>query len=292
MAYLSFEQLNQEIEKEPLLSIAEVIARHEAKAAGVTVEEIRDSMNAMLDQMRRARRYALSNEVHSRTGLTGGDAVKIKEYASADDPILVMDTTFAEVLAGALATAELNASMGRIVAAPTAGSAGVLPGVLIALADAHELDDEQLVDGLLVAGVIGEIFASTATLSGAAGGCQAEIGVASAMTAAAVCAVLGGDIEQIGHAASLAMQGLLGLVCDPVSGLVEVPCVARNATGSAVALAAAQMALAGIEFPLPLDEVVIASARIGAAIDPRLRETAQGGLAATPTAQKLCESIE
>jgi len=190
-----------------------------------------------------------------------------------------------------MATAELNAAMGRIVAAPTAGASGILPGIFLTLAHDHDLDDDTLIDGLLVAGAIGACFAAQATLSGAAGGCQAEIGTAAAMTAAAVAYMLGNSAEAVGHAAAFAMQGQLGLVCDPVAGLVEVPCVARNATGAAVALAGAQMALAGLQFPIPFDEVVDAASRVGAAIPPSLRETAKGGLAITPTAKQITKSL-
>lgn len=290
MAYSTFDQLKDEVNGFGL-PVADVIAEHEAHAGEKTVDEIRASMHEMLEQMRGAIDYAFTHEVHSRTGLTGGDSAKIHAITESSDVPIVLDDTFAQALAASLATGEVNASMGRIVAAPTAGSAGVLPGTLLAIAGAHGLGDDRLVDGLLVAGAIGEVFAATSTLSGAAGGCQAEIGVAAAMTAGAICAILGGSIEQVGNAAALAMQGLLGLVCDPVSGLVEIPCVVRNATGSAVALSAAQMALAGVEFPIPLDEVVVAASRIGSAIDTSLRETALGGLAATPTAQKLCDSL-
>jgi L-serine dehydratase len=202
-----------------------------------------------------------------------------------------------------MATVELNAAMGRIVAAPTAGASGVLPGIFLTLDRDHKLGDEALIDGLLVAGAIGACFAAQATLSGAAGGCQAEVGTAAAMAAAGMTYMLNekyrpheegasaSSNEAVGHAASFAMQGQLGLVCDPVAGLVEVPCIARNATGSAVALAGAQMALSGLEFPIPFDEVVDSAARVGAAIPPSLRETAKGGLAITPTAKEIARSL-
>jgi L-serine dehydratase len=177
--------------------------------------------------------------------------------------------------------------MGRIVAAPTGGASGVLPGVLLALADGAGADDDSLVDALFTAGAIGGVIAARASLSGASGGCQAEIGSAAAMAAAAGVELLGGTPQESGHAASLALQGLLGLVCDPVGGLVEVPCVARNATGAAVALAGIELALAGVTFPIPFDEVVDASASVGRSLPPSLRETAIGGLAGTPTAHRL-----
>jgi L-serine dehydratase len=193
----------------------------------------------------------------------------------------------ARAVATALAVAEANAAMGRIVAAPTGGASGVLPGVLLALAEDRSLGDEALVDALFAASAIGAVMASRTNLSGAAAGCQAEIGAAAAMAAAATAELLGGSPAQSGHAASLALQGQLGLVCDPVGGLVEVPCVARNATAVGVALTASEMALAGVEFPIPFDQVADALASVGRALPVTLRETALGGLAATPAAKEL-----
>ena len=290
MAYLTFTQLAHEASQTG--SVAEAIALHEAEATDSSVDQVRARMHRMLRNMRSAIDYGLEEERLSHTGLTGGDAVKLSQAIDPDAQACVVNNLFTEALVGSLATAEVNARMGRVVAAPTAGSSGVLPGTLLAVAHAHDLDDERIVDGLLVAGAIGEVFAASATLSGAEGGCQAEVGTASAMTASAVCTMLKGSIEQIGNAASLAMQAQLGLVCDPVGGLVEIPCVVRNATGSAIALAAAQMALADIVFPIPLDEVVLACVRIGRAIHPSLRETGRAGLANTPTARTLMDELE
>jgi L-serine dehydratase len=190
-------------------------------------------------------------------------------------------------IARALAVAEVNASMGRIVAAPTGGASGVLPAVLTTIAERTGAPRERTVLALVTAAAIGGVIAARATLSGAAGGCQAEIGSASAMAAAAAVELAGGTPSQAGHAASFALQGLLGLVCDPVGGLVEVPCVVRNATGTAVALAAVELALAGVEFPIPLDEVIDAMGHVGRSLPPSLRETARGGLAVTPTGKAL-----
>jgi L-serine dehydratase len=196
-------------------------------------------------------------------------------------------TLLNDVLAGALAVQEVNAAMGVIVAAPTAGGAGVLPGVLLALGKRVGASDQMLVNALAVAGLVGAVTAARASLSGAAGGCQAETGVGAAMAAAAGVDLLGGTPTQAGHAAALTMQGTLGLVCDPLGGLVEVPCVYRNATGGAMALAGIEMALAGIEFPIPVDEVIDTMGEIGASMDVRYKETAGGGLAATPTGRRL-----
>jgi L-serine dehydratase len=191
------------------------------------------------------------------------------------------------VLARALAVQEINAAMGVIVAAPTAGGAGVLPAVLTGLASARAVDEERLVDALATAGLIGAVIAERASLSGAEGGCQAETGAAAAMAAGAATEMLGASPSQAAHATALAMQGTLGLVCDPLGGLVELPCVFRNATGSAIAMAAIEMAMAGITFAIPVDEVIDVMGEIGREMDVRYRETAGGGLAATPTGRRL-----
>jgi L-serine dehydratase len=203
------------------------------------------------------------------------------------DPIA--GDTFSQVVAAALAVAEVNAAMGRIVAAPTGGASGVLPAVLITIAEKASVPREKVALALAAAGGVGGVIAAKASLSGAASGCQAEIGSGAAMAAAAAVELLGGTPEAAGHAASLALQGQMGLVCDPVGGLVEVPCVARNATGASVALAAAQMAMAGVEFPIPFDEVAVAMGAVGKSLPPSLRETALGGLAVTPTGRRLAD---
>jgi L-serine dehydratase len=179
--------------------------------------------------------------------------------------------------------------MGVIVAAPTAGGAGVLPAVLTGLASARHIHDDAVVDALAVAGLIGAVIAERASLSGAEGGCQAETGAAAAMAAGAATEMLGGSPAQVGHATALAMQGTLGLVCDPLGGLVELPCVFRNATGSAIALTGIELAMAGVEFKIPVDEVIDVMGEIGRSMDVRYRETAGGGLAATPTGRRLAK---
>jgi len=220
--------------------------------------------------------------------MTGGDGALLLARANT---LSGGHGLFTRAIGSAVATAEVNAAMGRIVAAPTAGAAGVIPGTLIPMAETHGIDDDRLVDALAVAGAIGAIYAATSTLAGAAGGCQAEIGTGASMAAGALCYLLGGSAQQVGHAAAIAMQGQLGLVCDPVGGLVEIPCVMRNLTGTAVALAATEAALAGVEFPLSLDDVVMAAHRVGDSLPPSLRETARGGLAVTPGAQKLINKV-
>ena len=225
----------------------------------------------------------MTGEFKSASGLVGGDAAKLMN----GPPQPVAGTAFRDVLARALAVQEVNAAMGVIVAAPTAGGAGVLPAVLTGLAAARNLSDEVMVDALATAGLIGAVVAERASLSGAEGGCQAETGAAAGMAAGAGTEMLGGSPTQVSHAVALAQQGTLGLVCDPLGGLVELPCVFRNATGAAIALAAIEMALAGITFAIPADEVIDTMGDIGREMDVRYRETAGGGLAATPTGRKL-----
>lgn len=264
-------------------TLAQLALETEARDQGRPVEEIRAALRRALVVMRGAIAQGLTGEHRSASGLVGGDAAKLLH----GPPGPLSGTPFRDVLARALAVQEINAAMGVIVAAPTAGGAGVLPAVLTALADARQLDDEKVVDALATAGLIGAVIADRASLSGAEGGCQAETGAAAAMAAGAATEMLGGTPAQVGHAAALAQQGTLGLVCDPLGGLVELPCVFRNATGAAIALAAIEMALAGITFAIPADEVIDTMGEIGRDMDVRYRETAGGGLAATPTGRRL-----
>ena len=225
----------------------------------------------------------------SRSGLSGGDAAKV-EQAHKEGKLLGGDYLSA-VTAEALKTAECNACMKRIVAAPTAGSCGVLPAVLLPLARAGEADEEAVCEALYVAAGFGQVIAARATLAGAEGGCQAEVGAASAMAAAALCSLKGGTPEQCAAAAAMALGNLLGLVCDPVAGLVEVPCVKRNVVGAVNAVSCANMALAGVDYAIPCDEVIDAMGRVGSLLSPDLRETGQGGLAATPTGVKIAQRL-
>lgn len=264
-------------------SLGQLALETEARDQGRTVAEVRDALRRALAVMRGAVEQGLTGDVRSASGLVGGDAAKLS--ASHAGPL--SGTPFRDVLARALAVQEVNAAMGVIVAAPTAGGAGVLPAVLTGLAAARGLGDDAVVDALATAGLIGAVVADRASLSGAEGGCQAETGAAAGMAAGAATEMLGGTPRQVGHAVALAQQGTLGLVCDPLGGLVELPCVFRNATGAAIALAAVEMALAGIEFAIPADEVIDTMGEIGAAMDVRYRETAGGGLAATPTGRRL-----
>jgi L-serine dehydratase len=266
-------------------SLARVALELESRDQGRTIEDIRDALQRALTVMRHAIEQGVKGDLYSASGLVGGDAAKMRTGPKGP----LADTVFRDVLMNALAVQEVNAAMGVIVAAPTAGGAGVLPGVLLGLAAKHQFTDEQLVSALATAGLIGAVVAHRASLSGAEGGCQAETGAAAGMAAGAATELLGGTPTQAGYAVALAQQGTLGLVCDPLGGLVELPCVFRNATGAAIALAAIEMALAGISFAIPADEVIDTMGEIGREMDVRYRETAGGGLAATPTGRRLAK---
>jgi L-serine dehydratase len=266
-------------------SLAQLALETESRDQGRPVEEIRAILQRALDVMRGAIEKGIVGDLYSASGLVGGDAAKLRTSTSGP----LSQTPFRDILTRALAVQEVNAAMGVIVAAPTAGGAGVLPAILTGLAKARSVPDTKVVDGLATAGLIGAVVAERASLSGAEGGCQAETGAAAGMAAGAATEMLGGTPSQVGHAVALTMQGTLGLVCDPLGGLVELPCVFRNATGSAIALAGIEMALAGITFAIPVDEVIDVMGEIGREMDVRYRETAGGGLAATPTGRRLAK---
>jgi len=267
------------------MSLAEVALAAESRDQGRPIKDIRAALKRALDVMRGAIEKGLTGDLYSASGLVGGDAAKLRQNPNGP----LAQTPFRDILTRALAVQEVNAAMGVIVAAPTAGGAGVLPAILTGLAKAGSISDEKVVDGLATAGLIGAVVAERASLSGAEGGCQAETGAAAGMAAGAATEMLGGSPSQVGHAVALTMQGTLGLVCDPLGGLVELPCVFRNATGSAIALAGIEMALSGITFAIPVDEVIDVMGEIGREMDVRYRETAGGGLAATPTGRRLAK---
>lgn len=222
----------------------------------------------------------------SACNLTGGDARKVETRAvSLAGPVLT------DIIATALKVGECNACMGRIVAAPTAGASGVLPAVLLPIRKKYDFSEEEMVKALYVSAGFGQVIATRASIAGAEGGCQAEIGSASAMAAAALVSLLGGSPEQMAAACATALQNLLGLVCDPVAGLVEVPCVKRNVIGAVNALTAAELALAGVENVIPCDEVIDAMRAVGDVMPTALRETGGGGLAATPTGRRIAEEL-
>lgn len=234
--------------------------------------------------------YSYTGDRRSVSGLVGGDGMKMRQYQLRGRSL--SGGYMGDVIAEALSMAESNACMRRIVAAPTAGACGVLPAVLLPLRQREDLTQRQILQGLYVASGVGAVIAHRASIAGASGGCQAEIGTASAMAAGALTAIRGGDSDQICHAVAMALKNLLGLVCDPVAGLVEVPCVKRNVIGAVNAVSAADMALAGIESRIPVDEVIDAMDQVGRRLPVEFRETALGGLAATPTGQKMKEKMK
>ena len=276
--------------QEENITISELAIKYEIEKSGRTREEIREYMAGCLEVMKESVKKALRDDGYEIRGkIIGGQAKTMWERCKKGNT--ACGDTMAKAVSYALSTMEVNASMGRIVAAPTAGSCGVIPAVLLSIKDTYELDDDQLIDGLLVASFIGMTIAQNATLSGAEGGCQAEIGSASAMAAGAVVAVLGGTPEMSFDAGAMALKNLMGLVCDPIAGLVESPCSKRNAIGTANALICADMALSGIKCVVPFDEVVVAMKRVGSQLPCELRETALGGVATTPTAMEIAKRI-
>ncbi|MCO4338243.1 L-serine ammonia-lyase, iron-sulfur-dependent, subunit alpha [Staphylococcus agnetis] len=269
-------------------AIYEVMMEQEMAVTGLTKEEVYAHMNKNLETMENAVEEGI-NGVTSKTGLTGGDAVLMKQYIESGRSIA--GDTLLDAVSKAVATNEVNAAMGKICATPTAGSAGVVPGVLFALKDKLQLSRTDMLNFLLTSGAFGFVVANNASISGAAGGCQAEVGSAAAMAAAAVVEAAGGTPRQSAEGFAICMKNMLGLVCDPVAGLVEVPCVKRNAAGASNAIVSADMALAGIESRIPTDEVIDAMYRIGQTMPSALRETGRGGLAGTPTGQRLKQQI-
>ena len=269
-------------------TLAQAVLRSDLAESRLTEEASRAEMRRLWQVMQATSRDYEPGR-RSRSGLVGGDAAKV-EQAAAQGRLLGGDY-LAAVTAEALKTAECNACMKRIVAAPTAGSCGVLPAVLLPLARAGEAGDEAICEALYVAAGFGQVIAARATLAGAEGGCQAEVGAASAMAAAALCYLKGGTPAACAAAAAMALGNLLGLVCDPVAGLVEVPCVKRNVVGAVNAVACANMALAGIDSAIPCDEVIDAMGRVGLQLSPDLRETGLGGLAATPTGRAIARRL-
>ncbi len=273
------------------VTIGALALEWECQEAGEPAEALRGKMGERLRVMREAVARGLQG-VKSRSGLTGGDAKLVaKGLAANASARLVGGEPLTTAISYALAVSEVNASMGRIVAAPTGGSCGILPGVLLSVGECVGATDESLIDALFTAGAAGSVIARRATVSGAAGGCQAECGSAAAMAAAAAVQLGGGTPQQCVQAVALSLKGLMGLVCDPVAGLVEVPCIKRNATSAGVALAAATMALAGVRSVVPPDEVVDAMGAVGRELPASLKETAVGGLAATPTGKRIAGQV-
>ena len=288
MSYNSLEEIVRECQEKDL-PFDEVILLDDMNERNVSREESIETMRGMWEAMKGAERN-YDGSLQSRSGLVGGTGKTMRAYVESGNTLC--GPFVGQVMASALAMGESNACMKRIVAAPTAGACGVLPAVLVNYQKEKGTADEQIVRALYTAAGIGQVVAARAYIAGASGGCQAEIGTASAMAAGALTALGGGTPPQITHAAAMALKNLLGLVCDPVGGLVEVPCVKRNVIGSVNALSAADMALAGIISRIPPDQVIDAMREVGDQMHPSLRETGQGGLANTPAAREWCAAQE
>lgn len=270
------------------LPLYEVILRSDLAESGLTREESQAQMKRLWDVMCQTSADYRAED-RSASGYAGGDAAKVE--AAAQSGALLSGSYMTQVIAEALKTAECNACMKRIVAAPTAGSCGVLPAVLLPLWRSGQADEAAIHRALYVAAGFGQVVAARATLAGAEGGCQAEVGAASAMAAAALVDLRGGTAEACAEAFAMALTNLEGLVCDPVAGLVELPCIKRNVIGAVNAVSSADMALAGVVGHIPADEVIDAMAEVGAAMSKDLRETGIGGLAGTPTGQAIRDIV-
>lgn len=266
--------------------IWELVYEEDYTERNVSQQNSWDKMKSMWEAMK-ASSENYDGKLKSHSGLSGGNGLKMREYMNK----CISGSFMGEVMAEAISVAESNACMKRIVAAPTAGSCGVLPAVVIPYVRKYKPDEERIIKALYTSAGFGQIIAKRAFISGAAGGCQAEIGSASAMSAAMLVYLQGGNGERSAVAMAFALKSLLGLVCDPVAGLVEVPCVKRNVIGAVNAVTSADMAMAGIESVIPPDEVIDAMREVGLAMPQTLRETGEGGLAATPTGMKIAESM-
>jgi L-serine dehydratase len=287
MAFLfeSFEQWRGYC-RDKNMSPVEVVVEYEQDQKGATREQIMAGLATAWAVMKDAVRTGLEEDMTSRSGMINNGGKKVYRYPKA-----VLSKEFQNLVARALAAKEVNSCMGRIVAAPTAGASGIMPGVLYTVQEIHGVDDRKILDAMLLAAGIALIIEQKASIAGAVGGCQAETGTAAAMGSGAIVFCLDGNIDQIFNAVAITIQCMLGLVCDPVAGLVEVPCVVRNASAAAIANSSAQIALADVSSVIPVDEVIAAMGEIGASMETRYKETALGGLAATPTAQRIAKKV-
>lgn len=286
--FYTIEELVQQATERCGGNVAQLMIETEIELTGRSREEILTLMSRNLTVMKSSIVDGLS-ESKSVSGLTGGDAAKLDRYIATGKTL--SDRTILSAARNAIAVNELNAKMGLVCATPTAGSAGCLPAVLGVASEKLQLTEQDQLDFLFAAGAFGLVIANNASISGAEGGCQAEVGSASAMSAAALTLAAGGSPYQASQAICFVIKNMLGLICDPVAGLVEVPCVKRNAMGASYALVAADMALAGIESKIPVDEVINAMYQVGSSLPTAFRETAEGGLATTPTGRRLAQEI-
>ncbi len=287
LEYNSIQSLCEEAQSRGV-SISELVLADQAEQTEQSPQVLYDRMANNLHVMQQAIEAGKNPDLRSVSGLTGGDAARMEKYSLNGG---LMGSFMCRAMTRAIAVAEYNAAMGKIVAAPTAGSCGILPGTIVSLMEDRGMDEKVGVMALFTAGAIGMAIAKNASIAGASGGCQAECGSASAMAAAALVEMVGGTPMQAANACAIAIKNQLGLVCDPVAGLVEIPCIKRNVSGIAIAFTAADMALAGIESKIPVDEVVEAMRQVGDSIPCALKETAQGGLAVTPTGLAMKKKI-
>ena len=268
------------------LSLPETVIEYERQEKDRTKAEIQQGLLHAYEVMKEAVHTGLNEAMQSRSGMVNNGGKKVYNH-----PVAVLSADFQKLISRALAAKEVNSCMGRVVAAPTAGASGILPGTMVTLQEIHGLTDEQIIAGLLVGAGIALILEQRASISGAVGGCQAETGSAAAMAAGAIVYSLGGTTDQVFNAVAITIQCMLGLVCDPVAGLVEVPCIVRNASAAAIANSSAQIALADVSAVIPVDECVEAMGEVGASMEDRYKETAMGGLAATTTGQAISKKV-
>lgn len=268
------------------VSLVQSVIEYEVEQKNSTEEKILTGLQNAYTVMKEAVKTGLEEEMTSRSGMIDNGAKKVYNH-----PLTVLSPEFQKLISRALAAKEVNSCMGRVVAAPTAGASGILPGTMVTLQEIHQLPDAKILEGLLVGAGIALIIEEKASLAGAVGGCQAETGSAAAMAAGAIVHCLGGNTDQVFNAVAITIQCMLGLVCDPVAGLVEVPCVVRNASAAAIAFSSAQIALANVNAVIPVDECIEAMGEIGASMESRYKETAMGGLAATLTGQEIAKRV-
>jgi L-serine dehydratase len=271
---------------ESQLRLHQPVLEYEIMQKGRTEQEIWDGLQYAYTVMREAVQTGLTEDTTSRSGMIDNGGKKVYRHGTN-----VLSPEFKKLIARALAAKEVNSCMGRIVAAPTAGASGIMPSILVTLQELHAIDDQKMLEAMLVSAGIALIIERNASIAGAVGGCQAETGTAAAMGAGAVVYALGGTIDQVFNAVAITIQCMLGLVCDPVAGLVEVPCVVRNASAAAIAYSSAQIALANVSAVIPVDECIMAMGEIGQAMEDRYKETALGGLAMTPTGQAISKKV-
>ncbi|MBE5826225.1 MAG: L-serine ammonia-lyase, iron-sulfur-dependent, subunit alpha [Butyrivibrio sp.] len=289
---IKYDSISQLVEKAEHrnIKISELVLEDQAASMEMTTLELYEKMQLNFEIMRQSVVEGLKPDQKSMSGLTGGEGYKMSEYACSGNETLC-GNQMSKAIARALAVAGCNAAMGKIVAAPTAGSCGILPGCLVTLYEDRGFQEKDIVMSMFTSGAFGMVIANKASLAGAEGGCQAECGSAAAMAAAALTELMGGTPSQCADACAFAIANQMGLVCDPVGGLVEIPCIKRNVSGLMIAFSSADMALAGISSEIPADECIDAMREVGDALPKTLKETAAGGLATTPTGKKLRDKV-